>query len=804
MLGKLKSRKLAPFNNILKRLFISFLALIVIYASLRIYLNHILKQVLIAQVEQFSNKNFKLEIGEIDIGWWAYNAHISVLKLSKIKNLKSEKEPYHFTIAASYVKLKGLYLFDLLFNQKLDLRKLEIKDPNINIYYNDTLAPTFKVDSSFNFLQFKLSNIELQNVNIKLEKSSGEIIKLKGKIFDYSFKNKLLQLKQIKLERKNNTFKNIDFDIHLSDAVLRGFDFNVLMNESNFKFTSCKMDSLRINLKPYLDKIAAQEKSNSKFEKFENKSNIPINPISINHFYFSSIAKGDTILSSGDHFNYSNQNLYIENVKFKIVQQHSIQGKLDKLAIKGINIDNFIEKKHAKIAFLKFTKPNIQVDLMVQKNYLLHHKKTSQSTFYSIDIIENLEIEQGHLTLQHYEQKKLKIDINAIQLAASKFNPNYDKNGQYYQLANQLTFATGKTFLNFPNNLYQLNLSEIKYNLSKETMAIKDLSVHQNGKKKEFHAKVKKQIAMINLTLKTLSLSGLNINKLLKENKLTCNEINAGQFIVSFYKDKNIPLLANDYRKFPQELLRDITYPISIKKCKIKDATLISEILNPGAGNIAKLSITKVQAAINHIDNQLYAGNKMQVNFEGRIANAGLLKANAFIDMFASDFKHTVHAEIGSMPFNYLNEFMIDFASVEINKGNLDKAVIDIVGNKQNINCKLELSYHDLKMDILRNPNKKNKRYRPVASILANSIIYNNNPEPGKPLRRADVSQDYISNRFIIGNWINISLKAMLLTTAPAAASALQISNTEENVDSLQKDKSPKWLKRFIQRKRAK
>jgi hypothetical protein len=796
--------KFAHLNKYLRRITIVFFTLVVVYVGLRIYLNYIFKQVVIDQVEQFANKNYKLELDKIDIGWWAYNANILGLKLSKIKNKKSEDDKFHFTISAIQVKLKGLYLFDLLFNQKLDLRKLEIKDPNISIYYNDTLVKASRVDSSFNFIKFKLSKIELRNVSINLVKSSGEITKLKGQLIDYSFNNELLQLKQINFERKNSSYQNIDFTIHFNDALLKGFDLNVLINESDFSYEACNFDTLRMNLIEQHDQIVVQAKGNSNIKKSVRKSTFSINPIVINHLYFSSYIKYDTIIGSAHHFNYNNHNFSIENIKLKFRQQHHITAQMEKLAIKGFDVDDFIEKKYGKIRNLKIVKPSIQIDLMIQKNDAQNQIKSDENIDYRIDKIETFEIEGGHLRLKDHQQKNLKIDVNSIQLAAKNIKPNALANGHNYELLGQLTFSTGRAFINFPSNLYHLQLNSIKYNLNKETLTTQDLSIYQNGKKKEFHAKVKKQIAMINLDLKTLLVSGLNLNNLLRENKFSCREINATKLRVIFYKDKNIPLLASDYKKFPQELIRDIAYPIAINKIKINDATLVSEILNPGASNVAKISVTKVQAELNHIDNQLYVGNQMHVNFEGKIADAGLLKATAMIDMYASDYRHTVHAEIGRMPFNYLNDFMIDFARVEINKGTLDKAVIDITGNNVQLNCKLKLSYHDLTMNILRNPNKKKKKYRNIASILANSIIYNHNPEAGKPLRTAEINQACISNKFVVGNWINISLKAMLLTTAPTAANALQINNSDEENDTTLITKSPKWLKRFIQRKKAK
>jgi hypothetical protein len=138
MLKYLKSGKLKPINKYLKQVSIVFFVLVLIYTGLRVYLNHILERLVIEQVEQFADKNYKLELGKIDIGWWAYNANIKGLKLIKIRNVKTANDRYYFTVSATHVKLKGLYLFDLIVNQNLDLRKLEIKDPNIDIFFNDT------------------------------------------------------------------------------------------------------------------------------------------------------------------------------------------------------------------------------------------------------------------------------------------------------------------------------------------------------------------------------------------------------------------------------------------------------------------------------------------------------------------------------------------------------------------------------------------------------------------------------------------------------------------------------------------
>jgi hypothetical protein len=49
-----------------------------------------------------------------------------------------------------------------------------------------------------------------------------------------------------------------------------------------------------------------------------------------------------------------------------------------------------------------------------------------------------------------------------------------------------------------------------------------------------------------------------------------------------------------------------------------------------------------------------------------------------------------------------------------------------------------------------------------------------------------------------------VSLKAMLVTTAPTAANALQINNLINQNDSVEDLRQPNWLKRFIEKKKIK
>lgn len=791
-------------SKTLKRILISFLILAGVYVGLRLYLNRILKEVIIEQVAQFEDKNYSLELGSVDIGWWAFNANLQGLKLKKVMNTRSMNDQFHFSLSASKVKLKGLYLFELLFHQKLQLRKLLIVDPTITIDYNDTIPKESRQDSSLVQVYYKLSSIILQNANIAVNKTSGEKFRFKSKLVDYNLENVMLQLQRIEFEQINSLKQNFDYTCKISHASLKGFDLNAMINEMNFNYSDCAIDTLDIKLQAHDELKLLVKKDTTWLQKIKTVSSRPLNPLSITHIKFDYQSKSDKISLSAMFFKYYKHRLNLERIKLSVKQQHLIVSAVDKISIQGFDVDKFLAFKHASVSNIKFQNPSVKYTINVQEDYIQLLKIPDQKIGYRIDFIQNIEINNGSIALDHHHQPHLKLAVKGIQVHAKGVDPHYFDEPMNMNLLQGLTMNTGAASLNFSSNLYHFNVASIAYDLGKENLQIQEIDIRSNYNKKAFFAAVKKQIAMITLQLKSLTATHLNLNTLINTQRFECDLIDAKQLEVRFYKDKNIPLLAQDIKKFPQQLLHELNYPILIAKVNVQEASLISEILNPGAGSSAQLKVSEVKATVTHVDNKKYKGNFMTVNFEGKIAGEGLLKATAVLDMFAADYKHTVHAEVGRMPFKYLNDFMFDFAGVEINSGTLDKAVIDIKGNAYKLRCKLDLSYHDLTMDILRNQNKKHKRYRNIASILANAIIYNNNPEPGKQLRKSIVEQDYISNKFVVGNWINVSLKAMLLTTAPTAANALQINNSTHEGDTTMQERSPNWLKRIIERKQKK
>jgi hypothetical protein len=758
-----------------------------------------LKSLVIAQVEQIASKNYRLELGKIEIGWWALNAHFYDVKFSKVKNSLSSDEQFFFILKASHIKIKGIQLYNLLFNHQIEIKKLSVFEPIIQLNYNDTIVPKLNTDGNLQQFNFKISDIELKNAKIKIIRSSGSVFNLKSKRLTYKIKQSEIFLEKVNMDARKKNERKIDITFNISAATLQGINLNGILNGNAIHYKACHVDSMKINWFWSEKHISKSKNKNDTIVKDNKVAEFIINPIYIKHIHFLHYGKNGTTETLADDLKYKLEQLQLNNFAFTINQQSILKGKIDGVNVLGFNVSSFIETHHGYLKEVSLINPSINLNYKSQKATNADLQKEDE---FLLDSILHFNIKNGSFSFKNDNQKNLKFELNAIGLIAKNVHPQYWQNKYSDKLFTDISLHVGASYLNLPNNRYHFNIQSASYNLRQEMITVNGFGVSSNYKKNTFHSIVKKQIAMLDLKLKKLSASAFNLIDLIRHERFICNSIYANQLVASFYKDKNIPLLESDYKKFPQELIHDLKFPFEIKSVHIAQSELISELLNPGSKNIARISVNNVKANFYNINNKKYSGNQLKVDFEGKIANSGLLQANANLDMYSSEFNHSLHAQIGTMPFNQLNEFMFDFAGVEIKNGILNKAVFDIIGNRKKMTCAMELSYHDLNMVILRNQNKKHKRYRNIASILANVFIYNHNPEPGKPLRKALIEHEIETNRFIINNWITASLKAMLVTTAPTAASALQLENLHGQNPKQFIYKKPNILSRFIEKKR--
>ncbi|MFM9944786.1 MAG: hypothetical protein ACKVQB_06090, partial [Bacteroidia bacterium] len=466
------------------------------------------------------------------------------------------------------------------------------------------------------------------------------------------------------------------------------------------------------------------------------------------------------LVFQGNNISYKNRDFSMKSFKIDIVQNFETQIISKELTIKGMDADSINNGYHIAVKSLVLLEPKI--NLVLQNVTHTNDSDASILSLFSIKKVNSLTLKKGTIKVSHKEKKYLMASAKNIELTAKNVLPGHGS--LYFENS---SFKANDMFFNMANNLYNFKAAYFNYLQKTGYASLSNFKLTPNYSKADFGKKVAKQVARVTLNVKSVAFQNFTILDIINHQTFTCGKISIENLAAEFYKNKNIPLLATDIKKFPQEIIREFGFGLKINTLEIKNSILKGEVLSPNADNTGNIEVDQVNMIFKGVDNTITAGN-LDLTFSGRLAKTGLINASVRMPINDLQCNHTAHIEIGKMPFRYLNTFINDVVHVSITKGQLDRAVIDIKGNKKEINFKLALKYHDLEMKILadestsRNSNKLN-----LATKLANAVIINSNPQPGKSLRISDTKTSIEKNKFILNNWIVASLNSMLITTAP-------------------------------------
>lgn len=752
-----------------KRIKLIILSLIIVFigiGALEIYVNSILKKVIYEEVKSLSKNNYKLHIDKIKVRLLTLNASVHGFDLKHIPNKADSAIPYS-NIKARSIELKGINLIKLLFSHSLNLNTFELIDPKIDLYYNSKYADSLSTKAAVDLFTVQIKKLQLTNVVIHLYSIGKSVTSVNAKNLDYDIKTLNLEINDLWVDQKSHDSSQLHFALNTGNV--DGFYLNELFNKRTFHYEKIRFDKMSINIsqnKNTEDKLA--EKTKTVKTLSQNKFFTAIKPLSIKQLRFTQTNGRKKIVFNGNDLSYTNRDFIIKSFNLDLDQNFKTQIVSKQLVIKGMDADSINDGYNIAVKLLELKEPKIKLVLQNQDNN--QDSGLSILKLFSIRRVNSLAIKRGDIEITHKENKYMKAIAKNIELRTKNVLPG---NGFIY--FDNAAFSATDMFFNMTDNLYNFKLARMTYSQKSGNALMTNLKLAPNHSKKSFGKIQAKQIVRVTLGVKTIDLLNINILHILNKQTFTCDKVVVNSMNAEFYKDKNIPLLATDYRKFPQEILRELGFGLNITTLELKNSYMSSEVLSPFAYTSGSIGVDQVNVLIKGINNTPNSSSVVEVTFRGRLANTGLINATATMPVNDLLCNHTATIEINRMPFQKLNTYINDVAHVSISRGELDKAIILIKGNKKEMNCKLQLQYHDLVMKILedestsRNANKLN-----LATKIANSFIYNSNPEKGKPLRVSQAKIPTKLNKFIINNWIEVTLHCMLETTAPNAVKLIQ------------------------------
>ena len=296
------------------------------------------------------------------------------------------------------------------------------------------------------------------------------------------------------------------------------------------------------------------------------------------------------------------------------------------------------------------------------------------------------------------------------------------------------------------------NLTVRQFTLKDNKALFHDITLKTKYSKAQLSRIIKKERDYYNLTVDTLSVSGIdfgfnNTTFFGKSKQITLTSPTA-----EIYRDK---LVVDDPKIKPlySKTLRELPFQLMIDTFRIKNGSIIyseKEKVNKPAGSI---NFSEIEATITNLGNTYKAPLKTELNIKAHFMEKTPLAVDWVFDVQNLQDQFIFKADIGSLQTERLNSFTEPNLNLRLS-GVTNKIFFTIDGNNDGSTLDMKIRYTNFKAIVL---NKRDKRKNKVLSSIVNTFISKNSQKKNDYYKEGtiEVTRDKTKS-FFNYLWINV------------------------------------------------
>ena len=419
------------------------------------------------------------------------------------------------------------------------------------------------------------------------------------------------------------------------------------------------------------------------------------------------------------------------------------------LQLEGINIDDFLSTDKLSLSKISISKPVIEV-YHQKRNY---NKAGDSLTLYqklfgsfktiavsTIEVTDGTFISHNISKGKHNRVDHVALTMNDVLIDSTT---QYDKTRKLF--AKKLQLTVNNYTARSPDSLYSIKFGSINISGVEDKLTALNVEIHPTLSKQQFQKQFTTRKEIFNISMPSISLTGIDWWLLFNEGALTANEALMENSRCSVYLNRSLPFRKVKQNNFPHQVLMEIPVPISILKLKMLNAQLNYTEFNPGMERTGNIIIDKLSGEMTNITNmpdRIRQNKIMTIHSQGLFMKKIPLTVGFQFNLAkykTGDF--SMNLEVRNIDSSILNPMTVPLAEFMIKKGNIQKGIAHVTGNNLKTHGKGELLYTDLYLVAIKKDENKpgNVGKKSVLSFLANTVlIKNNNPSKDEAPRRVD------------------------------------------------------------------
>jgi len=450
-------------------------------------------------------------------------------------------------------------------------------------------------------------------------------------------------------------------------------------------------------------------------------------------------------------------------------------------AASEINFDDcslfaFLSKKKLTIGKVELVNPSGYIYRGNSKAFVKEEVSEEKFSLYNMMSktvkelhIVKIDIRNAHIAV--YDDYKDTIpsmtsEDNELMISNLRINKSVENLDRLY-LADKVSLLINRFAYTTKDSLYTFNVKQLRASYTDSTLSVDSMELHPNFSKNKFADEAGSQTDRMKITVVGLDFNRMNVKLFFEKNWFIAQELKINGLNVAAFRDKN------DRRKFNrprsvQQILKNIPIYSAIDVINLENGSITYEEVAVGSVKPGKIFMTEVNASITGFtsDSTLFSKyQKLKVIASAKFMDSGKLQGTYSFPLNTSSMVFDCSGKITNMPFQALNPMLEPNAKVSMKGGKVDSLVFSFHANDKGSKGKLKFCYHDLKMELMDNKNKKDGFKKAVLTFLVHRVIIKeSNPSPKQEVRITDINYTRDPSRFIF----NYSWKSVLSGIKPA------------------------------------
>ena len=230
----------------------------------------------------------------------------------------------------------------------------------------------------------------------------------------------------------------------------------------------------------------------------------------------------------------------------------------------------------------------------------------------------------------------------------------------------------------------------------------------------------------------SILLGPFDIEKYIRDSVMDMGVLNIDNARLTVFRDKRVPREPGIVRPLPADLLKKIPLHLQIDTVRVNNSHVEYEEYNERTNNAGKITVARLNGRMTRVKNHnLVKSDSLHLVADGYIEDSIFTKLNVKESYTDSLGGFLMTVQMGPADLNVLNPVLRPLASAELKSGRLDTLMMRVVGREELAFGEIKMSYHDLKVLVLKKGGGKKPLMGGIKNFFANTLIKNESNEKG-------------------------------------------------------------------------